>query len=180
MSTVFNKFRHRRAKNTADNAPASGTMTFRRFNAAGDGALYNAWRRDAWRCAHNTELGYEDVYLPYAAVRAKNDPDSVWVALVDGAACGLLELDTRRYAIKGSGWISFFYLTAPYRGKGYGRRLMQQAERIYKQKGRRRIALCAAEDNLKALGFYRHLGFEKTGEEMGALGPLFIFEKDID
>lgn len=154
-------------------------LVFRRFNAAQDGALYNLWRRDAWRCAHGTETGYEDIYLAYAAVRSKNDPDSVRIALYDGEPCGLLELDTKRNALKGGGWISFFYIAEKFRGKGLGRSLMKQAEHIYKQKGRRRIELCAAEDNHRALGFYEHLGFTKTGEEMGVLGPLFIFAKDI-
>ncbi len=155
-------------------------LSFRPFDPDRDGTFYNKWRRDAWVCAHGSEQGYEDIYLAYAAVRARRDPESVRVALYEGRPCGMIELDLRRNAAKGSGWISFFYLTADMRGKGFGRALMAEAERVYKAMGRSSVSLCAAEDNHSALGFYRHLGFVKTDEEQGVLGPLFILEKEID
>ena len=169
----------RRRQRIKEETPKRG-LGFRRFHPAADGEMYNAWRRDAWLCAHNTEEGYEDVYLTYAAVRSKNDPDSVWVATYDGAPCGLLELDTRRGALHGSGWISFFYLSELYRGRGLGRKMMEKAAEVYRSKGRKKLALCAAEDNSKALGFYDHLGFVRTGEQMGALSRLFDLERRID
>jgi len=155
-------------------------LSFRSFDIDTDGPYYNKWRKDAWVCAHGSEQGYVYIYLSYAAVRALRNPESVRVALYEGRPCGIIELDLRRNAEKGSGWISFFYLTADMRGKGFGRALMAEAERIYKAKGRTGISLCAAESNRSALGFYRHLGFVKTDEEQGVLGPLFILEKEIE
>ncbi len=158
--------------------PVSG-LEFRFFDPAADGALYNAWRRDAWRCAHGTEDGYEDVYLAYAAVRSRHDPEAVLIALKEGEPCGILELDMRRGVFHGAGWISFFYLAEKARGQGLGRALMEKAEAVYRERGRKKLSLTVAEDNRRALGFYLHLGFHKVSRQMGALTWLYEMERPI-
>ena len=41
------------------------------------------------------------------------------------------------------------------------------------------MRLYAAEDNLAAMAFYRHWGFEKLGEERGRFGRIWLLEKKL-
>lgn len=50
-----------------------------------------------------------------------------------------------------------------YQRKGVGLRLMQAIERIFVEKDVKTFHLEVREDNLKALGLYEKLGYEKTG-----------------
>ena len=154
-------------------------LSFRHFDAYTDGDVFGVWRRDAWICAHGTDEGYEDIYLPYTAIRARRDADAVWVACMNGIPCGMFELDLHRWEAQGAGWISFFYIDPGHRGTGCGKAMMDAVRQVLSTRGRKSIALCVAQDNEKALGFYEHLGFVKIGEEPGVLCPLYDMEKMI-
>lgn len=49
----------------------------------------------------------------------------------------------------------------PYRGKGYGEKILLQAEKVAKEKGADCIKLSA---QVRASGFYEKLGYKKYGE----------------
>lgn len=49
----------------------------------------------------------------------------------------------------------------PYRGKGYGQKILLNAERVAKEKGADSISLSA---QVRASGFYEKLGYKKHGE----------------
>ena len=49
----------------------------------------------------------------------------------------------------------------PYRGKGYGEKILLNAERVAKEKGADSISLSA---QVRASGFYEKLGYKKHGE----------------
>ena len=49
----------------------------------------------------------------------------------------------------------------PYRGKGYGEKILLNAERVAKEKGADSISLSAL---VRASGFYEKLGYKKHGE----------------
>lgn len=49
----------------------------------------------------------------------------------------------------------------PYRGKGYGEKIVLNAERVAKEKGADSISLSA---QVRASGFYEKLGYKKHGE----------------
>lgn len=49
----------------------------------------------------------------------------------------------------------------PYRGKGYGEKILLNAERVAKEKGADSISLSA---KVRASGFYEKLGYKKHGE----------------
>ena len=49
----------------------------------------------------------------------------------------------------------------PYRGKGYGEKILLNAERVAKEKGADSISLSA---QVRASGFYEKLGYKKYGE----------------
>ena len=80
--------------------------------------------------------------------------------LLDGdEPVGLVDLDTRRGAHAGCGWLSLLYLIPEYRGKGYGIQALGRAIVPFRQQGRRALRLLAAEDNAPALAFYEREGF---------------------
>ena len=60
-----------------------------------------------------------------------------------------------------------------------GIQLLGRAIMHYRQLGRRSLRLYAAEDNLAAMAFYRHWGFEKLGEERGRFGTIWLLEKKL-
>ena len=51
-----------------------------------------------------------------------------------------------------------------YRRRGIGRMLLQEIERIFKEKGIKTSHLEVREDNVAAMNLYRKLGYEKIGK----------------
>lgn len=60
-----------------------------------------------------------------------------------------------------------FGVSAPHRGLGAGRRLLDEALRDLEQHGATTIFLDVAEDNIPALTLYEMAGFEVTGRREG-------------
>lgn len=60
------------------------------------------------------------------------------------------------------GLIEDLFVIRPYRGKGVGRALMDEAERIVRREGLLRLQLLADRDNESALSFYANLGWSRT------------------
>ena len=77
------------------------------------------------------------------------------------------------------GWISLCYLLPEFRGRHFGVQLIGQAVSVYRGMGRKCIGLHTAETNAKAIGFYEHYGFRKTGTAEGVLGPLYRMEMEL-
>jgi ribosomal protein S18 acetylase RimI-like enzyme len=63
-------------------------------------------------------------------------------------------------------WIYDVYIDEPYRGKGFGRGLMEAVEAEVREAGLPRMELHVWVDNDPATSLYRSLGFEPTGMEM--------------
>lgn len=89
---------------------------------------------------------------------------------VVAAMCALvLNWSTWRAALVGE--LQDVVVSAPYRGRGYGRRLLEEAERNASEKGAALLYLSAESWNLPAHAFYRSLGLrEKTS---------LYFERDL-
>ena len=135
--------------------------------------------RDTWRIAHGSLNGFDaEAAWDTAARRGSQDPGSVLTALAGEEFAGVLAMDDRRGRFTGRGWIAFLYLCPEYRGMGLGRQLMDEAERHFKALGRKVLRLTVARDN-PAVGFYRALGFRRTGWTPGALEDLMVMEKRI-
>ena len=92
---------------------------------------------------------------------------------------GVLQLDPRRDAGAGAGYIPFVYMTPARRKQGLGVQLIGQAVSFYRPQGRTLLRLRCAPDNAVAQRFYKKYGFYKIGEEQGARVPLDILEKYI-
>ena len=135
------------------------------------------------RHAHETDLGLllpmmEDFYrdegigwdptgMPSAAARLLSDPSLGRVVVLerDGEALGYAIL-TWGYDIEFGGPDSFLteiYVRPFLRGRGWGRRLLEQVERVARASGAGAIHLEVRPDNAPALELYRRAGYSPTG-----------------
>ena len=92
---------------------------------------------------------------------------------------GVLELDPERGTREGRGWISLLYLAPEYRGLGLGVQLIGYAAAYFEKKGRSAVRLHAAVTNEKAIGFYKHFGFEVVGTDSGVASEQLLLEKQL-
>lgn len=88
--------------------------------------------------------------------------------LVDhqNGSVGFLELNIRNFA-EGSRspqipYIEAWYVSPIYRGKGYGRQLMQRAVTWAREKGFSELASDTNIDNTKSISLHKQLGFTET------------------
>lgn len=94
----------------------------------------------------------------------------VWMALDEaGRACGFLGLSGAH--------VDALFIDPASRGQGAGRRLLAHAESIAG-----RLTVDVNEQNLQALGFYRHMGFTATGrsptDDAGRPYPLLHMRQE--
>ena len=141
---------------------------------------YCACYADAWRAAHGSLRGYEpEVYLANAIEHHRADPKAVLKILCGDEPMGLVDLDTRRGAGLGVGWVSLLYVAPDYRRRGCGVQLLGRAVMRYRELGRSALRLHAAEDNREALAFYERQGFTVLSAEKTELGRLLLMEKKL-
>ena len=143
-------------------------------------AFYTACYEDAWRAAHGTTRGFSpESYLLSAAEHHRADPGAVLRILAEDEPVGLVDMDTRRGAHAGYGWLSLLYLRPEYRRLGMGIQLLGRAIMHYRALERRSLRLTVAEDNAPAVAFYARWGFEQLGSEQGSFGRILLLEKKI-
>ncbi|MBQ6464672.1 MAG: GNAT family N-acetyltransferase [Oscillospiraceae bacterium] len=141
---------------------------------------YTSCYADAWRAAHGSLLGYEpEPYLDGAVEHRRADPGAVLKIWCGDEPAGLVDLDTRRGAFFGCGWVSLLYLAPAYRRRGCGVQLLGRAVMRYRELGRRALRLHVAESNADALAFYRKQGFTELSHEQTGLGRLLLMEKKL-
>lgn len=156
----------------------SGDVRHESFDPASDPAFYEACYADAWKAAHETLDGYApEVYLHAAREHYRADPESVLRMLVGADTIGLLDLDTRRGAHAGYGWLSLLYLKPEYRRQGYGIQVLGRAFRKYAKLGRTSVRLTVASSNTQAIAFYRREGFRPLHREEGS--GLLLLERKL-
>jgi ribosomal protein S18 acetylase RimI-like enzyme len=66
------------------------------------------------------------------------------------------------------GWINYLAVCPQYEKRGYGRRLMEEAERLLRAAGCPKINLQVRRTNREVLGFYRAIGY--AVDEVVSLG----------
>jgi ribosomal protein S18 acetylase RimI-like enzyme len=138
---------------------------------------YRASYADAWRSAHGTLDGFDaETYFAAACEHHGDDPEAIIRIFDAEKSAGLIDLDSRRGAHAGYGWISLLYLEEPYRGRELGVQLLGRALMHYSIMGRRCVRLQVAEDNTRALRFYEKHGFRRLSYERGRFGKLYLME----
>ncbi len=156
---------------------SSATLRDQALDPRLDREEYCACYRDAWLAAHGDLRGFRpEPYWAAALEHLQADPGSVLRILDGDRPAGLVDLDPRRGAEEGFGWLSLLYLNPEYRGRGYGIQALARAIVRFREQGRRSLRLLAAEDNAPARRFYAREGFRPIGEEAGSHGRLLLME----
>lgn len=134
-------------------------LTYRTIDADRDAELVAENHRDA--CVHSfgDDARYEgrERYLPWLRGKAEEFPDGFVLALYEGMCVGHLELEVPYGS--DTGYVNLFYVTTPFRGQGYGRLLNEYAEHYFRCWEADRAELHVSPTNIRAVGFYRHMGY---------------------
>ncbi len=159
----------------------TGDLRDVRLDPAADRDYYIACYADAWQSVHGSLEGFEPlVYFAAAKRHLAQAPDAVLRLYHEDRPVGLLDMDPRRGAGAGYGWISLLYLCPEYRNQGYGIQALARAIFLFRALGRRALRLHVAEDNAMALSFYRKAGFHLLSSENGRFGSLLLLEKSLE
>lgn len=143
--------------------------------------LYLDFYRKTWCAVHGDLRGfYPEPYLADAKKHARAHPLAiVTIRLPDGSIAGITELDTKRCADEGCGWICLCYVEQPLRRAQLGVQLIGHAVSVFRALGRRAVRLHVYSGNTGALRFYEEYGFRRIGEAAGADGTLYLMEKEL-
>ena len=142
------------------------TLTYRPIDLEFDAelAVQNHYRACVASFGDDRRYEGRDAYLRYLREQVEVYPDGSVLAFDEGGACvGQLELRVP-YGLP-TGYIGLYYVTPPFRGRGYGRRLNAYAERYFRSWEATRVELHVSPTNRRAVGFYQRLGYDFTGEE---------------
>ena len=106
------------------------------------------------------------------------------VAVVNRRVVGVAELYTRDTESHGRiGVIGFIAVDPEYRGRGIGKRLVGEAERISRERGCSYSAASTRHDNTVSIRMFTGMGYklyrwgEKEFDELE--GPLYAYEDDV-
>ncbi|NCB63689.1 MAG: GNAT family N-acetyltransferase [Clostridia bacterium] len=159
---------------------ADANLWFKPLDMEMDADVYCNARREAWKSIHGSmDLYDEEGFYQDAKSQWREDPRAVSCAMLGDQIAGLIQMDTRRDAEKGIGYIPFCYMTPETRKQGLGVQLLGQAVSVYRPLGRQYIRLRCAPDNGVAQRFYARFGFRRIGAAEGARVPLDLLEKYI-
>jgi GNAT superfamily N-acetyltransferase len=139
------------------------TLTFRPIQLPWDSDCVVTYHRDACRASFGDstfEPHLEDParYLEGLEARIEEFPDGHLLAMLGTACVGQLELQVP-YGLE-VGYVNLFYVTPPFRGRGYGRLLQARAEQYFRSWEATRIELHVSPTNQGAVKFYRAVGYE--------------------
>jgi ribosomal protein S18 acetylase RimI-like enzyme len=95
-------------------------------------------------------------------------PDLFLVGTVDDVVVGSVMAGYEGHR----GWINYLAVDPSRRGEGFGRRLMDEAERSLGNEGCAKINLQVRSTNAGVIAFYAHLGYER--DEVVSLGKRLI------
>ena len=137
-------------------------LTFRTIDpgAAADADLAIAAYLDACRASFGNESGFPGRrrHLDWLRSRVEEFPDGHVLAFENEHYVGQLELQVP-YGLK-TGYVNLYFVAEPFRGRGYGRRLHEYADRYFRSWEAGRVELHVSPLNRPALGFYRHMGYK--------------------
>lgn len=158
----------------------NGDLRHEILDPRGDRDYYCACYADAWKSAHGSLDGFwAEPYWNAAVQHHRAQEGSVLRMYWKESPVGLIDMDPRRGAHAGYGWISLLYLAPEYRYQGYGVQLLARAVSLYRSLGRQSLRLHVAEENAPARAFYEKEGFRQLSWEEGGSGRLLLMEKKL-
>jgi ribosomal protein S18 acetylase RimI-like enzyme len=106
------------------------------------------------------------------ARKLTEQPELFLVGTHDGAlvATAMVGFDGHR------GWVYYLAVAPKYRGRSFGRMLMQEAERLLLERGCPKLNLQVRSSNTEAVEFYRRLGYVQ--DEVVSFGRRLIPDSD--
>ena len=104
------------------------------------------------------------IYAEYEAAPA-NPPKSLWIAEQDGEVAGSIFIIPAAEEAAGTAQLRMLYTEPAYRGRGIGKRLVEEAIRFSRASGYRRIILWTQDCLASARRIYEHAGFVLVREE---------------
>ena len=159
---------------------ADSNMWFAPLDMEREGDLYRQCRGEAWLNIHGSWDHYDgEGFYQDALAQWHVGKSAVTCAMLGDEIAGLIQMDLRRDADKGVGYIPFVYMMPAFRKQGLGVQLLGQAVSLFRPLGRKYLRLRCAPDNRVAQRFYRRYGFQKISEAIGTRVPLDIMEKYI-
>lgn len=141
------------------------SVTVRAYRSADEQAVVSLWARceltRPWNDPH------EDVRRKLAV-----QPEMFLVAVAAGEVVGtvMAGYDGHR------GWINYLVVASDCRGRGIGRGLMEEAERLLRGLGCPKINLQVRAGNTAAVEFYRRLGYAR--DDVVSLGKRLVADED--
>jgi GNAT superfamily N-acetyltransferase len=95
-----------------------------------------------------------------------------YFVLSDGVEAGYFAVQPKKDEL----FLSKFYLSKEYRGRGLSRHMMEWIESIAKENGLKRICLTTHKRNEKALRAYKGLGFKIMGPVLTDIGGGYAMD----
>jgi ribosomal protein S18 acetylase RimI-like enzyme len=140
------------------------TMIIRSFELADESAVISLWERCELTRPWND---------PYLDIRRKLQvrPDLFMVGLLDGVVVASVMAGYEGHR----GWINYLAVAPEHQGKGFGRAMMAEAERLLVLAGCPKVNLQVRSSNKKVIEFYRRLGYAvddvvSMGKRLGQVG----------
>ncbi|NEW07652.1 GNAT family N-acetyltransferase [Paenibacillus sp. SYP-B3998] len=142
-------------------------MFFRTIDVIKDRNTIVSFRKESYVVSFGNEEGFgdEDTYVSRIQERAKRFPEGLVLVEVEGKTIGQIELQILIYEGENIGYVNLFYLISEYRGKGYGKELLEYAENFFRKNDITEYHLCVSPSNAAALRFYEKSGLTKWQEE---------------
>jgi N-acetylglutamate synthase-like GNAT family acetyltransferase len=124
------------------------------------------------------EYGLDNTFEAYVAgplsefvLAEDRKGQKIWVVEAEGRVAGCIAIVRNADGVAQLRW---FILTPETRGRGLGKRLMEEAVNYCREAGYRRIILWTFSELETAIALYRRWGFEKTEEK-----PHHIWGRDL-
>ena len=156
---------------------ATPVVSYRTIDLGVDAELAVAHHRDACVCSFGDEARFQGRkrYLKWLESKVEEFPDGFLMAFVGERCVGQLELEVP-YGLS-SGYVNLFYVTEAFRGMGFGRAMHERGVKYFKSWEANEIRLHCSPTNLRALEFYRSLGYRTRSR--AADGSLLEMVKTI-
>jgi ribosomal protein S18 acetylase RimI-like enzyme len=138
-------------------------MQIRTFHAADESAVVALW--DECRLTRPWNDPHKDIARKLAI-----QSELFLVGVVDEAVIASVMAGYEGHR----GWMNYLAVTPRFRGRGYGRALVDHVERLLLERGCPKVNLQVRASNPDALAFYRRLGYVQ--DESISLGKRLIVD----
>lgn len=126
------------------------------------------FRRDSFKVSFGETVNFEEGdYLNWLEEKTAEFPEGFVLVTEDEGYIGQLELSIRQYKGKTIGYVHLYYLIPEKRGQGIGKELQNYARQFFERNKVSEYHLRVSPTNTSAIRFYRKIGMEEAGAEVG-------------